>query len=161
MSATLIPFLRNFGARSMRAWDSHGIGAAARTNWGQSFSANLQISAGTSSAAALASPFDYGDYMGLAFQSGKFFPAWPDNSNSTGDNPNGALHQFDIYTARVNVLAAGTPGRYSVVANAAQGASNLNFGDHDIVAPTVSVAAVAPNPRTTPVNSITITFSEP
>jgi hypothetical protein len=28
---------------------------------------------------------------------------WADNSNSTGDNPNGTLHQLDIYTARVRV----------------------------------------------------------
>jgi hypothetical protein len=31
--------------------------------------------------------FDYGDYAGCAFQSGKFFSPWADNSNSTNDNP--------------------------------------------------------------------------
>jgi hypothetical protein len=31
-------------------------------------------------------------------------PAWADNSNSTGDNPAGALGSFDIYTARVSLI---------------------------------------------------------
>ena len=35
--------------------------------------------------------------------SGIAHPAWSDNSNSTGTNPNGALHQLDIYTAAVHV----------------------------------------------------------
>jgi hypothetical protein len=26
---------------------------------------------------------------------------WSDNSNSTGDNPDGTLHQLDIFTAAV------------------------------------------------------------
>jgi hypothetical protein len=30
-------------------------------------------------------------------------PSWSDNSNSTGNNPDGALHQLDIYTAAVPV----------------------------------------------------------
>jgi hypothetical protein len=32
-----------------------------------------------------------------------FLPAWADNSNSTGDNPDGALHAMDVYTSAVNV----------------------------------------------------------
>jgi hypothetical protein len=35
--------------------------------------------------------------------SGAFWPAWSDNSNSTGDNPDGTLHQFDLYTAKVSI----------------------------------------------------------
>jgi hypothetical protein len=131
------------------------------TNGGTSFLPNLQISAGTSNAADAKDGIDYGDYTGLAFQSGVFMPAWADNSNSTGNNPNGALSSFDIYTARVLALPAGTAGRYSVVAGSTQGASGLNFADHDTTAPTATIGAVTPNPRTTPVSSMTITFSKP
>jgi hypothetical protein len=43
------------------------------------------------------------DYSGLSFFGGIANPAWSDNSNSTGTNPDGALHQLDIYTAAVHV----------------------------------------------------------
>jgi len=46
---------------------------------------------------------DYGDYTGLSFYGGIAHPAWSDNSDSTGTNPDGALHQLDIYTAAVPV----------------------------------------------------------
>ena len=29
------------------------------------------------------------------------YPAWSDNSNSTGQNPDGKLHQLDLFTAKV------------------------------------------------------------
>ena len=41
------------------------------------------------------------DYTHAAFQSHAYYPAWSDNSNSTGDNPDGKLHQFDLFTAKV------------------------------------------------------------
>lgn len=70
---------------------------------GATWAPNVQISAGTSNAAAAGSGVDYGDYTGSDFTNGTLHPVWADNSNSTGDNPNGALNQFDIYTARVLV----------------------------------------------------------
>jgi len=73
------------------------------TNGGVSFGANIQISAGTSNAADSGNGIDYGDYTGLSFYSGVAHPAWSDNSNSTGNNPDGALHQLDIYAAAVPV----------------------------------------------------------
>jgi hypothetical protein len=39
--------------------------------------------------------------QGLSFQGGIAHLAWSGNSNSTGTNPDGALHQLDIYTAAV------------------------------------------------------------
>jgi hypothetical protein len=39
----------------------------------------------------------------MAFAAGAFHPVWADNSNSTLDNPDGALSKFDVYTARVSV----------------------------------------------------------
>ncbi len=68
---------------------------------GVSFGANLQISAGTSNSPDSGNGIDYGDYAGLAFVGGVAHPAWSDNSNSNGTNPDGALHQLDIYTASV------------------------------------------------------------
>jgi hypothetical protein len=68
---------------------------------GTTFTDNIRISAGTSNAPASGNGIDYGDYSGLSFYGGIAHPAWADNSNSTGDNPDGALHQLDIYTAAV------------------------------------------------------------
>ena len=47
--------------------------------------------------------FDFGDYSGLAFYGGIFYPCWGDNSNSFGDNPEGTLHTLDVYTSAVIV----------------------------------------------------------
>jgi hypothetical protein len=80
--------------------------ATVSTNGGLTFQPNVKVSAGVSSAlvsVVSATQFDYGDYIGLSFCGGVFYPCWADNSNSTGDNPNGALNYFDMYTARVTV----------------------------------------------------------
>jgi hypothetical protein len=73
------------------------------TNGGASFGANIQISAGTSNSADSGNGIDYGDYTGLAFYGGTAHPAWSDNSNSDGLNPDGKLHQLDILSAAVPV----------------------------------------------------------
>ena len=70
---------------------------------GTTFLPNRRISAGVSDDNRAHNGIDYGDYEGLAFQSGSFFYVWADNSNSTGDNPDGTLSQLDIYTAKVRV----------------------------------------------------------
>ena len=54
---------------------------------------NIRISAGTSNSHASGNGIDYGDYSGLAFLGGVAHPAWSDNSNSTTDNPDGALRK--------------------------------------------------------------------
>lgn len=71
------------------------------TDSGQTFGANIQISAGTSNSHDSGNHIDYGDYTGLSFFGGIAHPAWSDNSNSTGNNPDGTLHGLDIYTASV------------------------------------------------------------
>jgi len=71
------------------------------TDGGQTFTPNFQISAGTSNSHASGNHIDYGDYSGLAFYGGIAHPAWADNSNSTGNNPDGALSKLDIYTVSV------------------------------------------------------------
>lgn len=68
---------------------------------GATWSASTAISEGASNAADANNGVDFGDYSGLGFAGGFAYPAWADNSNSTGDNPNLALHAFDVYTAQV------------------------------------------------------------
>jgi hypothetical protein len=82
--------------------DDAQVWGAFSTDGGMTFPSNIQISAGTSNSRDSGNGIDYGDYSGLAFYGGKARPAWSDNSNSTGTNPDGALHQLDIYTAAVN-----------------------------------------------------------
>jgi hypothetical protein len=81
--------------------DDAQIWATYSQDGGASFAPNFQVSEGTSSAPAAGSSFDYGDYTHAAFQSHRFYPAWSDNSNSTGENPDGTLNQFDLFTAKV------------------------------------------------------------
>lgn len=66
---------------------------------------NIKIGAMSNQAGAGVSgdDLDYGDYQGVAFAKGKFIPVWTDNSNSTGDNANGAGGAFDLYTTVVTV----------------------------------------------------------
>lgn len=72
------------------------------TDGGISFTPNIQISAGTSNAHVSGNHIDYGDFDGLSFFGGVAHPAWSDNSNSTGTNPDGTLNKLDIYTAAVS-----------------------------------------------------------
>ena len=83
--------------------DDVQVWATYSTDGGRTFAPNFQVSRGTSNAGDAASYFDLGDYTHAAFQSHRFYPAWSDNSNSTGDNPDGALHQLDLYTASVPI----------------------------------------------------------
>ena len=83
--------------------DDAQLWGAFSTNGGASFTKNIQISAGTSNSHDSGNGIDYGDYIGLSFYGGIAHPAWADNSNSTGNNPDGALHQLDIYTASVRL----------------------------------------------------------
>ena len=70
---------------------------------GVTFAPNFRIRAGTSNASDAAYGFDYGDYTHAAFVAGSFWPVWSDNSNSTGNNPDGTLHQLDLYAAKVTI----------------------------------------------------------
>ena len=83
--------------------DDFQIWATDTTDGGTTFVANFQVSRGTSNVVDANTYFDTGDYTHAAFQSGTFWPAWSDNSNSTHDNPNGTLHQLDLYTARISI----------------------------------------------------------
>jgi hypothetical protein len=83
--------------------DDFQIWGTDSTDGGATFAPNFQVSRGTSSAVAANSFFDIGDYTHAAFVAGTFWPAWSDNSNSTGNNPDGTLHKFDLYTAPIPI----------------------------------------------------------
>jgi hypothetical protein len=85
--------------------DDVQIWATFSTDGGATFVPNFQVSEGTSNSSVevTGSGFNFGDYTHAAFESGSFYPAWSDNSNSTGDNPDGTLHKLDLYTAKVTV----------------------------------------------------------
>ncbi len=75
------------------------------TDGGATFTKNIQISAGTSNSHDSGNRIDFGDYTHVAFDAGIAQATWADNSNSTGNNPDGALHQLDVYTASVPLPA--------------------------------------------------------
>jgi Ca2+-binding RTX toxin-like protein len=94
--------------------------AAVSVDGGLTFLPNVQVSAGTSDEDGSEPPgpccadLDYGDFAGLTFQDGVLHPAWADNSNSTGDNPNGTLMNMDVYTAAV-IVGDGNPPVFTFV----------------------------------------------
>jgi hypothetical protein len=71
------------------------------TDGGTTWTTPQMISGGASNAKASGNGIDFGDYTGMSFAFGVAHPGWADNSNSTGDNPDGTLHAFDIYSAAV------------------------------------------------------------
>ena len=78
------------------------------TDGGATWAPNRRLSGGFSNAAAAANGIDFGDYVGLSAFAGKLYAMWGDNANCDGTNPNGTLHQFDLY-ANPLVLTGGTP----------------------------------------------------
>lgn len=81
--------------------DDVQIWATYSTDGGATWAPNFRVSEGTSNARGANDSFDFGDYTQAAFHAGLFYPAWSDNSNSTGTNPDGRLNELDLYTARV------------------------------------------------------------
>ncbi len=66
---------------------------------GITFPRNRLLSARPSNDNDAGSGVDYGDYSGFAFYNSSLYFAAADNSNSTGDNPDGTLRTFDLYVA--------------------------------------------------------------
>jgi hypothetical protein len=66
---------------------------------GVTWDANVQISKGQSDVTrGVGGGFDYGDYDQMTFVNGVFWRTWADDTNSTGDNPDGT-NGLDVYTA--------------------------------------------------------------
>jgi len=78
------------------------------TDGGATWAPNRRLSVGFSNAAAAANGIDFGDYVGLDARAGKLYAMWADNANCDGTNPNGTLHQFDLYANQL-MLTGGTP----------------------------------------------------
>lgn len=96
-----------YDARNSAGNDTAEYFGAFSGDGGATFGASFQIAAGTSDQArnlTSSKKTDYGDYTGNAFVNGRLVPAWADNSNSTGDNPDGATN-FDVYAAIVQAPA--------------------------------------------------------
>lgn len=82
---------------------------------GVAFAPNIQVSPGFSDTTPSGNPNDYGDYTGLAFLANRLRPAWADNSNATGDNPDGVHMALDLYTAGIEVQPATPPPTRTLV----------------------------------------------
>lgn len=76
-------------------------------------SPNRRVSPGVTNAAHAAGNVELGDYTGLDAHASLAVAAFADNSNTTGDNPDGTHHEQDIYVARMQVSGidnTGAPG---------------------------------------------------
>jgi len=107
-----------------------------------------KIAAGFSKAER-ANSFGLGDYMGITIgqdylHNEVFYPVWADNSNSTGNNPDGRHSQMDLYTSKVlvqwqnpgagpNNPPVGSNGAISTLENTPYtfSPSDFNFSDPD------------------------------
>src|SRR6188472_3553348 len=78
------------------------------TDGGATWAPNRRLSGGFSNAAASGNGIDFGDYVGLSAFASKLYAMWGDNANCDGTNPNGTLHQFDLYENPL-MLTGGTP----------------------------------------------------
>ena len=94
---------RRHGDTNGKPNDDILIYSAVSKDGGNTFQPNRRLSAGTSNDDAAFSGVDYGDYSGFAFYNGVMYFSAADNSNSTGDNPDGTLSHFDLYVAPLAV----------------------------------------------------------
>ena len=100
---------------------------------------DVQVSQSASNAETSDSSIELGDYIGVAFDGTNVLPLWADNSNSTGDNPDGAGAAFDQYTARVPAASLPTssrlaqpnlPGGYQAIFSTPKGAIPAGRADY-------------------------------
>jgi hypothetical protein len=108
-----------YDARNSAANNSVEVWGTVSFNGGLTWQPNFKISAGVTSCLAASIGNDgneCGDYIALDFYDGKLVAAWGDNSNSTGDNPNGTT-RIDTYFAKVTITAAiPEPSTYALFA---------------------------------------------
>jgi hypothetical protein len=73
--------------------------AAVSANGFSSAAKNFQLNPSPSFASTYTTGW-YWDYRVMTFYKGWIYSLWQDNSNSTGDNPDGTNTQHDIYLSR-------------------------------------------------------------
>lgn len=71
------------------------------TDGGANWAANVAVADAPTDGYTTNGGQELGDYTGLAFHGGVAYPSWADNSNSTGDNPDGTQNTLDVYVAAV------------------------------------------------------------
>jgi hypothetical protein len=116
--------------------------ASYSTDGGVTWAPNVRLSGGFSNASMASSGVDYGDFVGTTAYGGVFRPTWADNSNSTGNNPDGTLRRLDIYTASLPI-----PGGSADVAGPSGGRL-----------PHLALSPPAPNPSS---GGITLAYGLP
>ncbi|HJT78478.1 MAG TPA: sialidase family protein, partial [Gemmataceae bacterium] len=110
--------------------------AAVSGDGGQTFAPNVRLSPAPSNSADSEPPdfngdrpLGYGDFQTSDFADGAFYRVWADNSDFTGDNPNGFLKKLDLYTARLavaeNVTVAADPGTNTITVRLDPTGANL------------------------------------
>lgn len=112
------------------------------TDGGQTVTPNVVLSNGNINANVLnALPNQLGNRLGVAFVNGVVETYWPDNSNSTNNNLNGTLNQFDIYRHTLDV-APNTSGGYTLSLLPPAAVNNVTFGNLAIgnVAPFLDIS---------------------
>jgi hypothetical protein len=97
-----------YDCRNSSANNRVELWATVSVDGGVSVLPNVKVSAGSTTGVGLGSGNELGDYIGLDFYNNAMYPCWADDSNSTGDNPNGTGN-LDYYTARVNVVYPPVP----------------------------------------------------
>jgi hypothetical protein len=92
-----------YDCRNSAANNRVELWGTASLDGGVTFLPEVKISAGSTSGVGMGGGNELGDYIGLDFYGGVFHPCWADDSNSTGDNPDGTTN-LDFYTAAVTVM---------------------------------------------------------
>ncbi len=101
---------------------------------GESFMPNVLVSGGSSNAIRnYLTSFTgalLGNYTGITVANGVILAAWADNSNSTGDNPDGTSNT-DIYVARLTEATTGTASTSAFTSQADPGDLMLGGDGND------------------------------
>ncbi|MBC8106257.1 MAG: proprotein convertase P-domain-containing protein [Anaerolineae bacterium] len=103
---------------------------------------NFQIDPGWSNEVRAASGIDFGDWTGSDFYGGRFFAIWASNAIGTNGLPNNpAPNNFDLATARVDIIGAGLPGIYGITFDDLNGNAAKDPGEPALAGVTVYIDA--------------------
>jgi uncharacterized repeat protein (TIGR01451 family) len=95
------------------------IYATVSLNGGVTFQPNVQVTTDSTNGYQgylAGSPTDFGDYTGLAFYGGTFYPVWADNIGKS-PNPNSPTNSLDVVTAPVTLTGLADVSITSVLVN--------------------------------------------
>jgi subtilisin-like proprotein convertase family protein len=107
--------------------DVEFMGAVSRDG-GLSFQNEFAISQGPTAVMGGFAANKLGQRNGLAYDNGIMHTAWADNSNSTGNNPDGKGSDYDILVASQNIALGKRPYRVTLTPGVTKTA--LDFGNH-------------------------------